>query len=504
MFERTAYSVCALFASARPARTAPVYSPRMTQPHAEAWASTPLSGRLAWLARWRGLIVDRREDFIARMGREVGKTRWEILTADLMPLLAAVRWTERRAPRLLAPRRIGGTPVWLLGGRQRIERAPLGRIAVIATWNYPVQLLGIELAHALAAGNRVVVKPSERAPESQRLLLQLAVDAGLPPGTLEWTEATREAGERLLASGGFDHVVFTGSTEVGRRIAQTLAPALTPSTLELSGRDSALVLDDADPALAAPRIFEALALNAGQTCMGPRRVLVHRRVYDAFVRTIAPLAGGAAPRDLIDEAAARHVHALAADALARGGRSVSGVLESPVGRRIRPAVIVDCPPEAPLVEGRHFGPATAVVPVASLDEALTIHRACDQHLATSVYSRDTRRAQGLAPALGAAVVTVNDTIVPTGHPGVGIAGRGPSGWGVTRGEEGLLGMTRPVYVCTSPSLPRPSLLHPTPTMARWLERMLVWLYAGAAGPRPTPRAGGAEDHPPAGATAGGR
>lgn len=453
----------------------------MTRPHEQAWASTPLHARLAWLARWRGLIVDRREDFIARIAREVGKTRWEVLTADLMPLLAAMRWTQRRAPGLLGPRRLGGTPVWLLGGGQRVERAPLGRIAIIATWNYPVQLVGIELTHALAAGNRVVVKPSERAPESQRLLMELALDAGLPPGTLEWTEATREAGERLLASGGFDHVVFTGSTEVGRCIAQTLAPTLTPSTLELSGRDSAIVLEDADPALAATRVFEALALNAGQTCMGPRRVLVHRRAYDAFVRTIAPLAGGAAPRDLIDEAAARNVHALAADALARGGRSVSGVLEAPAGRRVRPVVIVDCPPDAPLVEGRHFGPATAVVPVASLDEALAIHRSCDQHLATSVYSRDARVARRLAPSLGAAVVTVNDTIVPTGHPGVGIAGRGPSGWGVTRGEEGLLGMTRPVYVCTSPSLPRPSLLHPTPMMARWFEKMLVWLYADGRG-----------------------
>ena len=215
---------------------------------------------------------------------ELDRPEFETLVTDLVPLLDACRWHERRARRVLKARRLRGGGVWRIGQRHEVRRRPLGRVAIIATWNYPYQLLGVQLVQAIVAGNSVVVKPSERSPRAHGALLDIARSSGLPEHRLLWTAATREDGRRLLEEGGFDHVVFTGSTEVGRAIASALSESLTPSTLELSGSDSAVVLGDADAVLAARSVHYALAVNAGQTCMAPRRVIVEEAVFEAVLR----------------------------------------------------------------------------------------------------------------------------------------------------------------------------------------------------------------------------
>lgn len=397
---------------------------------------------------------------------------------DVMPVLTAARWIEKRAPKVLGPRRLRHGGPFSAATRLIERREPLGHVAIIATWNYPIQLLGIELLHALAAGNRVTVKPSEHAPRSQEMLLSLFREAAVPGGDegLRWVSATREAGAALLREGRFDHVVFTGSTGVGREIAQSLAPTLTPSTLELSGRDSALVLDDADAELAASAIWQSVEINGGQTCMAPRRALVHEKVYGAFVRHLAPRASASKPRRLVSEAAATLCHDLAVDAVRAGARSLSGIVEGPTsdatGRRrmLRPLALADCPTEASVVEGRHFGPVLAVVRCADEESMLRVHAGVDQRLVTSVFSASRTRAEALAPRLGSGIVTHNDCVMPTVHPGCGLAGVGASGWGITRGEEGLRSMTRAVYVTSTTSWMRFSMEKVTPGV----ERGMAW------------------------------
>jgi aldehyde dehydrogenase (NAD+) len=442
------------------------------------------------------------------MAEELDKPRHEALLADILPLQSALTWLERHARATLAPKALGGTPWWLRGCSARISRAPLGRVAILATWNYPVQLLGIQLAHALVAGNTVTVKPSERAPRTQALLLDLAERAGasdssrksgpaaplLPPGTLTRAPATRAAGRDLLASTRFDHVVFTGSTTVGIEVAKALAPTLTPATLELSGRDSALVLRDARPKAAARAIWACTIMNSGQTCMGPRRALVHAAAYDDFCAELTRLAATATPRPLIDEHAAAHVHALCTDAISRGGRDAAASTSStsnpppPQGRLLRPTCILDCPPNAPLVEGRHFGPALAVVRVPSLARALEIHNACDQHLATSVFTRDTRTLKTLAPLLNAGLVIVNDCLIPASHPAVPITGIGASGLGSSRGHEGLLAMTRPLVVTIGPGAASRAHKPPPRIIVRGLAWFLRRWYGRGKDPTPAPTA----------------
>lgn len=455
-----------------------------------------LDSRLAWLRRFRDAVKSRHAELVALATAEVGKPEFEALAADILPLVASCNWHLRRSRALLRPRRLRGGGLLgggLLGFGHRVERhrMPVGRVLIIATWNYPVQLVGIQLIQAVLAGNRVVVKPSERAPRTQALLLQLAIDAAASDpamrGRIELRSATREEGRRVLAEEAFDHVVFTGSTSVGRAIAEVCAARLIPTTLELSGSDSAIVLADADARAAARAVFMGFTANAGQTCMAPRRALVAREALAAFTDELAQLVAGAKKVTLVDEGAAREAHGAAADAVRAGGRSISGALEPAAGRAMRPIAVLDCPADSQLFLGRHFGPAIAVRAFDSLDEAFALHARAGQYLATSIWTRrPTQDLAARAQACGSSLVHFNSVLMPSAHPAVAITGHGASGWGPSRGESGLLALTREVAVTRSSTLFAPPIEEPSPKVRSFLSRMIAWPLRAA--PVPSARA----------------
>jgi acrylyl-CoA reductase (NADPH) len=235
-------------------------------------------------------------------------------------------------------------------------------------------------------------------------------------GSIERRSATREEGRRVLAEEHFDHVVFTGSTAVGRAIAEVCAPRLIPTTLELSGSDSAFVLADADARAAARAVFMGFTANAGQTCMAPRRALVMREAYAAFCDELARLVAGAKRVTLVDAGAAEAAQRAASAAISAGGRSIAGALEPVSGRTMRPAAVLDCPSDGDLFAGRHFGPAIAVVRVVDTGEALELHRRSDQHLTASVFTAKPARAAKLVPYLGATSVMDRSDLSAPGKP----------------------------------------------------------------------------------------
>jgi hypothetical protein len=226
----------------------------------------------------------------------------------------------------------------------------------------------------------------------------------------------------------------------------------------------------------------------------------NQKVYDKFIAQLAKLAAGAEPVDMIDEYAAQKCKELTSKALAGGAVDVAalarsqpsppthgdaaegGVGDETLNRRFKPTVLVSCNPTTEAVEGRHFGPLLAVVRCVTLDEALAIHRRCDQHLTASVFG-SAKAGQLLAERLGATNVMINDCIMPSAHPGVSIGGRGMSGMGVSRGEEGLLAMTRPLYISTSrrgiASLATP----PSAWQVNMLAKFIRWWY-GASKAKP--------------------
>lgn len=451
-----------------------------------------LARRLRWAEAFQQGIVRRERELCEAVRTDIGKVPWDTLTQELMPLVASIRWHRREAQRLLGARRVRGAAWWQLGQRHYAHRLPVGRVLIIATWNYPLQLLGVQLLQAVLAGNHVMVKPSERSPRSQRMLIDLArsalAQAGIAADVVTSAEATREAGRSLLESERFDHVLFTGSTEVGRQIAAACARTMTPCTLELSGRDSAIVLADADLPLAARSIWHAATMNAGQTCMAPRRALVDRQVYAAFLQVLRPIVAAAKPVKLADAAMADRCVGLAREAVAAGGRSLSGQVEGADAGVLRPLCVADCPRDAALVAGDHFGPALAVIPVDGLADAIALHRLAGQHLATSVYTARPDRVLGnpaLLRALASTTVTVNDSVLPTVHPAVPITGVGASGWGPSRGEAGLHALTREVIVSTTNRLIRTPLDEPDTTVKSWLRRLAL---GRARSESPAPRA----------------
>ena len=437
------------------------------------WALTSVTQRLDWLRGFRLRLFDATDRFTELVREEIGKPEHEVITGDLLPLLASCKWHERNAKRLLRTTRGRGAPLWMFGQRHRIARQALGHVGIIATWNYPVQLLGIQLVQALVAGNRVTVKPSERSPRTQALLLELAAE-GLPESTLNAVPATREAGAQMLEELSLDHVVFTGSTEVGRSIAKKLAGSLTPSTLELSGRDTVFVLDDADVELAAERIWNLVEMNCGQTCMAPRRVLADASLTDelaAALKSSVP----ATSRTVIDGVAARRIGELTRDA-EQSGAELIPPLDQDDADSFTPRLAFGAPADSEVVSGDHFGPLCAVVRCDTEEEMLRCHRSCTQHLATSVFTTSRSRFEAFAKRLTSSTVIHNDVVLPTAHPGVAIQGHHDSGWGPSRGEAGLLALTRPVHLASVPKRLRAPAGAPTPKQLSQLRTGMKWLY----------------------------
>jgi aldehyde dehydrogenase (NAD+) len=443
-----------------------------------------LDARMSWLRRFRDAVRTRHPDLCALASEEVGKPHFEALTADIMALVAACNWHLRHSRALLRPRRVGGGGLFGLGHRVDRHRLPAGRVLIIATWNYPVQLLGIQLVQAVVAGNRVVVKPSERAPRTQALLVALAIEAAQAsgmPDAIEVRSASREEGRRVLAEETFDHVVFTGSTAVGRAIAEVCAARLIPTTLELSGSDSAIVLADADARAAARAVFMGFTTNAGQTCMAPRRAIVMQEAAAAFIDELARLVAGARRLTLVDAEAARRTHEAVAAAIHAGGRSIAGALEPQADRSLRPTAVLDCPEDSALFLGRHFGPALAVRVVRTPDEAFALHARAGQYLATSIWTRrPSDQIAARVQACGSSLVHFNAVLLPSAHPGVTISGHGASGWGASRGASGLLALTREVAVTRTSRFLAVPLDEPSAKVQSSLSRFIAWPLRAAA------------------------
>ena len=409
-----------------------------------AWAERPIAARLEVLARTRGRIGDDPEDLAALVEVPGRRGVAESLAVEIGPVLDALRWLEREAPRVLAPRRTGrrGRPAWYAGVTAEVRRVPLGLVLVIGPSNYPFMLPAIQAAQALAAGNAVVVKPGTGGARALRRWAELLEAEGLPPDLLvildESTETARAAVEE-----GADHVVLTGSVESGRAVLRRLAEKLTPSTMELSGADAVFVRGDADLDLAARALRFGLELNGGASCIAPRRAFVARALLPELESRLAAELADAEPRPATAPRIAR-VRELAERALAAGARVAAGAL--PEDGALAPLVLSGLPADAELASAEHFGPMLALVPVDSMDEALELDARCPQALGASVFSRDEDAARALARRVRAGVVTINDCVAPTGDPRLPFGGRDASGFGTTRGPEGLLGLTAPQVI----------------------------------------------------------
>jgi acyl-CoA reductase-like NAD-dependent aldehyde dehydrogenase len=423
------------------------------------WSRLLVRQRLRPVRAFRHLLVKECDRFCAALARDLQKPVEETVAGELLPLAAACRFLEREAGSILRPRRVSiwHRPLWLWGQRDAVHRPPRGLIGIIGTWNYPIMLNGVQIMQALVAGNGVVWKPSELAGSSAQVIMDLIHEAGFPADLVQCLPATREAGQDL-AQADIDHVVFTGSSATGRRLAEQLGRRLISSTMELSGCDAMFVLEDADIPLAAEAAWFGSTLNRGQTCLAARRALVHRHVYDAFLAALQPVVAAAVPMRTALASQVEQAERLVHDAIAEGARVLAPAPREesdPTSNCCRPTVVVDVRPEMAICREASFAPLLAVMPFDTLADALRFDAECTYGLGASIFTNNPEQALNLAAQLHVGAVTINDVIVPTAHPATPFGGHGESGWGVTQGREGLLEMTVTQVVSTRGGRYRP-------------------------------------------------
>ncbi|MBX9392319.1 aldehyde dehydrogenase family protein [Streptomyces sp. TRM72054] len=340
------------------------------------------------------------------------------------------------------------------------RREPLGVVAAITPYNFPLILAGTKLAPALAAGNTVVHKPADETPLSALYMARLLQEAGVPDGVVNVVTGTGPVtGEALLRHPGVDKVAFTGSTTVGRHVAGVAGAALRPVTMELGGNAAHLVFEDADLEKAVGAVIKAFVFNTGQFCMAGPRLLVARKVYPTLLGILAEAVPGVPVGDprkpetvvgpMAGERHLRKVEEYVDLARQEGGRIVCGGerLDLDGGYYYKPTVIADLPNDSRAVQEEIFGPVLTVQPFDSEDEAVALANSTPYGLASGVQTGSLTRAHRVADRLQAGIVWVNDWAML--DPAVPFGGVKDSGFGREYGPEALASYTKVKSVVVS-------------------------------------------------------
>jgi coniferyl-aldehyde dehydrogenase len=379
----------------------------------------------------------------AAMAQDFGhRARQESLLADIFTVESGARHAIKHLRGWMKARRVP-TPLHFWPGRNVLMRQPLGVVGVVSPWNYPYYLAMEPAIAALAAGNRVLIKPSELTPATSELMARLVAEH-FKPDEMAVITGDADVGKAFTTL-PFDHLFFTGSTAVGRHVAQAAAQNLTPVTLELGGKSPAVVDRSADLTLTASRIAFGKLLNAGQTCVAPDYLLVPRELVEplsqqilADMRRMYPRIAGNA--DYTSIATPRHharLQGLLDDAQARGARVLRSHDESPSDRRLVPALLLDVPPDATVMKEEIFGPLLPIVAYDQVDEALAHINGGERPLALYWFGSDAAARDRVMRETHAGGVTINDCIWHLGQAEQPFGGVGASGMGAYHGEWGF-------------------------------------------------------------------
>ena len=433
------------------------------------WAALPAGERLRVLERFRRALAAHPDPLIESVDCNHQRAAGETLSAEVLPLAESCRFLERNAERLLRPRRLGQRifPLWLSRTTGEIRREPFGVVLVIGPSNYPLLLTGAPALSALAAGNAVVIKPGRTGLPAARAFADAMAGAGLDPALCPVLDESPESG-RAATEAGVDRVVLTGSAKTGSAVLHALADRLVSATMELSGCDALFVLGSADPEFVARAIAFGLRINCGATCIAPHRIFVPKPLAADMERLLTERLSKLTPCT-IDPAVFERVTGLLNEATASGARQLTG--HDNTAERFAPVLIADATPEMRLMKSDLFCAAVALVPVEDMEQALRMDERCPFALGASVFGAEPDALQ-LARRVNAGSVCVNDLIAPTVDPRLPFGGRGRSGFGITRGEEGLIEMTQLKAIAVRGGRMRPHYDTPRPGDAELMRSLL--------------------------------
>jgi succinate-semialdehyde dehydrogenase/glutarate-semialdehyde dehydrogenase len=420
------------------------------------WKAQPWKVRTTILKRVSDLLVLRADDLSVMISRNCGKTLTDALSTEVVPATMALAWYCRQARRALASRRAPRGNLLLANKRSRIHNQPYGVIGIISPWNYPFAIPFSEVVMALLAGNGVVLKVATVTGGIGRAIAALFADAGLPKDLLVLSELVGSEAGPAMVKGGVDKLFFTGSVEVGRILMKEAAPRLLPLVLELGGNDAAVVRADANLDLAVRGLIWAGLSNAGQSCGGVQRILVHLSIFDDFCRRLARQVAELRVGDpenfdidigaMVNAAQKMTVEGQVRDAQDRGARLLLDLAPDPADAEGRtwmlPRILIDVSPASPVWTEEVFGPVMIVLPFETDDQAVEMANDSTMGLTSSVWSKNHKEARDLARRLRAGAVMVNDHLMSHGLAETPWGGFGHSGTGRTHGLQGLREMVR--------------------------------------------------------------
>ena len=425
--------------------------------------------RRTWLERLERALTARHDDLVQAISEDFGgRSRYESMIADLVLLNRGIRYNRKHLRKWMQPESRSAGLVFA-PSRAKVVYQPKGVVGVIAPWNYPVQLAVLPAATALAAGNRVMIKPSELTPRTSALLAEilsvfdddlLAVVQGGPDVSAAFARLP------------LDHLLFTGSTHVGRLVMQAATEHLTPVTLELGGKSPAIIHPDYDLHKAATKVVQGKLFNAGQTCIAPDYVLVSADKRDRFVEAMRSATATLYPSlvrnddysAIVNDRHRARLQGYLDDARERGATLVpispTGESFEDAGRKMDPVLVLDPSEKMRVMQEEIFGPILPLVPYTSLEQAIGYVNDHPRPLALYYFDDDGDRVQQILERTHSGDVSVNTCLLHFAIDDLPFGGIGPSGMGAYHGVEGFRTFSHAKSVFTQSRIDTTGLLAP--------------------------------------------
>lgn len=393
----------------------------------------PLEWRLKQLKGIVRMMSEREDEMAKALAADLGRSPHDTWFGDVASTVGEAEYAIKHLKKWMRPKRTS-VPLALMPGKAAYRYEPLGAVMVVGPWNYPFYLTIGPMIGALAAGNCVVVKPSEQSPNASALMAKL-IPEYLDRDAVVVVEGDGRATQRLIEQ-QLDHIFFTGGTEIGRKIMQAAAPYLTPVTLELGGKSPVIVTKDADLEVAARRIMWGKLLNSGQTCVAPDYVLVEDSVRDQLVTQLQGAlkelrAGEPAAQPIVNTRQFDRLNGLLTDASV-----VAGGKTGQEGETLEPTIVVNPDLNSPLMTGEIFGPILPVLGVKSLSDAIVFINARAKPLAAYIFSNSKAEQQRVFTEVPSGGSVANHVLMQVLAPQLPFGGVGASGMGAYHGKWG--------------------------------------------------------------------